>query len=283
MRKILTTAVAGAALVLGVVTPSWAADSELEVDVEVDECIATITFTNNWQSPFWGDYRLADDQGFADTSVDGPNFTTDTDLPPEDEWGHKHNHGVAPEQELTAGKHAGEKFGLQYNPVIVHPGESETVTVKADAPTTVEARIWRGPVQEFYVPWTDPQDLSGCVEAEAPSVEQYVCALDDGYAADLVIPGQENVSYEVGGVPAEAGAHAVEPGEYAVTAHAAEGYVLEGDSAWDLKVTPVNGCVGDQGPKGEPGKDGADGAAGADGKDGETITIKVPTRVNTGR
>ena len=155
---IAAMAFAGAATAQDTELPSASDASEyLSVTVAVTgNCAATITYTNtvpdglpgSWA--YWGDYRTDNEEGVPDS--DFPPLPRDDDghLIIED-YADAHDHGVDPEQQITDGPLAGEMFGLQYNPVLIHQGETVTVPVEVDAPTTLAAWIKRGPVQEWYV------------------------------------------------------------------------------------------------------------------------------------
>lgn len=127
------------------------------------DCEVTIEYVNNNDFYFWGDYRLEGDQGTPDSEFelvpqdgDGPLGVNQKTV------GDAHDHGVAPDQKLTQGDWAGsgETFGLQYNPVLLPPRSTVTETVEVDEATTVQARVWRGPNQSVYHPWTDPVEIA---------------------------------------------------------------------------------------------------------------------------
>lgn len=138
-------------------------DSEpLTIDVTLgDDCGAEIAYTNPNDFAFWGDYRIGDEQGTPDSDV-GPATPSINDPGYPDDLQDTHDHGVAPDQELTQGDHAGELFGHQYNPVLIAPGDTRVVEVEVDETTEVQARVWRGPNQSVYVPWTDPVEVEPC-------------------------------------------------------------------------------------------------------------------------
>lgn len=138
--------------------PSASGASEyLAVTVAVTgNCAATITYINNvpdelagsWA--YWGDYRVGDEEGRPDSEF--PDLPRDNDgqLVVED-YQDGHNHGVSPDTLITSGPLAGEAFGLQYNPVLIHQGKTRIVEVVVDAPTTLAAWVKRGPEQPWYV------------------------------------------------------------------------------------------------------------------------------------
>jgi hypothetical protein len=99
---------------------------------------ATITFTNTTAHTYDADIRVGDQAGTPDAEMPDP-----------------HNHGVTPDQTIAGGPHAGEPFGLRYDPVLLPPGESVTKTIDLDEDTTVSYRVWRGPENDYYLPWVD--------------------------------------------------------------------------------------------------------------------------------
>ena len=155
---IAALAFAGAATAQDTELPSDRGASEyLSVTITVtDNCVATITYTNtvpdgregSWA--YWGDYRTDNDEGVPDSYFPPLPRDDNGDLIIED-YTDAHDHGVTPDTEIVSGPLAGQKFGLQYNPVLIHRGETVTVPVEVDAPTTLVAWIKRGPVQEWYV------------------------------------------------------------------------------------------------------------------------------------
>lgn len=166
--KSMVGAAAGLVAALAIATPATAQDDtelpsasgaseHLAVTVAVTgNCTATITYTNavpaelagSWA--YWGDYRAGDEAGQPDSEF--PDIPRDSDgqLVVED-YQDGHNHGVDPDTLITSGPLAGEAFGLQYNPVLIHQGDTRTVDVVVDAPATLVAWIKRGPEQPWYV------------------------------------------------------------------------------------------------------------------------------------
>lgn len=133
------------------------ANEYLSVTITVtDNCAATITYTNAMPEEFsgswayWGDYRVGEQAGRPDSDFPDLPVDSDGDLVVED-YRDGHNHGVTPEQLIDSGPLAGEEFGLQYNPVLIHRGETVTVPVTVDAPATLAAWIKRGPEPPWYV------------------------------------------------------------------------------------------------------------------------------------
>lgn len=163
---LLTTPASATTTQDGTELPSADDASEyLSVTVAVTgNCTATITYTNSIPDEFsgswayWGDYRVGDEAGQPDSAFPDLPVDSDGELVV-DEYQNGHNHGVDPEQLITSGPLAGEKFGLQYNPVLIHRGETVPVDVVVTAPTTLAAWIKRGPDQPWYV---------GEVEVEVP-------------------------------------------------------------------------------------------------------------------
>src|SRR5690606_8509226 len=133
------------------------ASEYLSVTITVtDNCVATITYTNAIPDEFsgswayWGDYRVGEQAGQPDSA--SPDLPLDSDGQlAADESQDGHNRGVTPEQEIASGPLAGEEFGLQYNPVLIHRGATRTVDVEVDAPTTRAAWIKRVPEPPWYV------------------------------------------------------------------------------------------------------------------------------------
>ncbi|MGV2383653.1 MAG UNVERIFIED_CONTAM: LPXTG cell wall anchor domain-containing protein [Thermobifida fusca] len=138
--------------------PSATGASEyLTVEVVVTgDCTATITYTNDMPTEFtgswayWGDYRVGDEAGQPDSAFPDLPRDSNGDLVVED-YQDGHNHGVDPDTVITSGPLAGEAFGLQYNPVLIHRGETRTEDVVVTAPTTLAAWIKRGPEPPWYV------------------------------------------------------------------------------------------------------------------------------------
>lgn len=166
--KSMVGAAVGLVAALAIATPATAQDDtelpsssgaseHLAVTVAVTgSCTATITYTNavpaelagSWA--YWGDYRAGDEVGQPDSEF--PDIPRDSDgqLVVED-YQDGHNHGVDPDTLITSGPLAGEAFGLQHNPVLIHQGDTRTVDVVVNAPTTLAAWIKRGPEQPWYV------------------------------------------------------------------------------------------------------------------------------------
>ena len=155
------------------------ASEYLTVEVVVTgNCTATITYTNavpaglagSWA--YWGDYRVGDEAGQPDSAF--PDLPRDSDgqLVVED-YQDGHNHGVDPDTLITSGPLADEAFGLQYNPVLIHRGDTRTEDVVVNAPTTLAAWIKRGPEPPWYV---------GEVAVEVP------CAQADDTSPDSPTP-----------------------------------------------------------------------------------------------
>src|SRR5690554_1968377 len=141
------------------------ANEYLAVTVAVTgNCTATITYTNDMPTEFtgswayWGDYRVGDEAGQPDSAFPDLPRDSDDQLVIED-YQDGHNHGVDPDTLITSGPLAGKTFGLQYNPVLIHRGETRTVNVEVTAPATLAAWIKRGPEPPWYV---------GEVEVEVP-------------------------------------------------------------------------------------------------------------------
>lgn len=138
--------------------PSASGASEyLAVTVAViGNCAATITYTNSVPDEFsgswayWGDYRVGEQAGQPDSAFPDLPLDSDGELVVED-YQDGHNHGVDPDTLITSGPLAGEAFGLQYNPVLIHRGDTRIVDVAVNAPTTLTAWIKRGPEQPWYV------------------------------------------------------------------------------------------------------------------------------------
>src|SRR5690606_31173087 len=126
---IAALAIAGAATAQDTKLPSANDASEyLSVTITVtDNCAATITYTNAIPDEFsgswayWGDYRVGEQAGQPDSAFPDLPLDSDGQLAV-DEYQDGHNHGVTPEQQIASGPLAGEEFGLQYNPVLIHRG-----------------------------------------------------------------------------------------------------------------------------------------------------------------
>lgn len=168
------------------------ASEYLSITVAVTgNCTATITYTNSIPDEFpgswayWGDYRVGDEAGRPDSEFPDLPVDSDGELAV-DEYQDGHNHGVTPEQTITSGPLAGEMFGLQYNPVLIHRGATRTVPVTVDAPTTLAAWIKRGPEQPWYV---------GEVKVEVPCERTD----DDDDDADNVDDGKDDDAGAGGG------------------------------------------------------------------------------------
>src|SRR5690606_14765506 len=105
------------------------ASEYLSVTITVtDNCAAAITYTNSIPDEFsgswayWGDYRVGDEEGVPDSEFPPLPRDDNGDLIIED-YTDEHDHGVTPEEPIPSGPLAGEEFGLQYNPVLIHRGE----------------------------------------------------------------------------------------------------------------------------------------------------------------
>lgn len=155
---IAAMAFAGGAYAQDTELPSAHGDSEyLSVTITVTgNCTADITYTNSIPNEFsgswayWGDYRVGEQAGRPDSAFPPLPRDDNGDLII-DAYTDEHDHVVTPEQTITDGPLAGQKFGLQYNPRLIHRGETVTVPVTVDAPATLAAWIKRGPGQEWYV------------------------------------------------------------------------------------------------------------------------------------
>lgn len=156
-------------------------DIPLNIEVTAEDCEAVISYTNENDFYFWGDYRLDGEEGTPDSEFDTPVPSVDDPGYPDD-LRDAHDHGVESNQELTQGDWANtdETFGLQYNPVLLPPGDTTTVTVEVEETTTVQARVWRGPDQKAYVPWTDPVEIA-CEPTTEPTDDP-----GDGGSCELV-------------------------------------------------------------------------------------------------
>ncbi|MFW6056644.1 MAG: hypothetical protein ACOC9B_04985 [Chloroflexota bacterium] len=142
MRKLLAVIAAAVVASLGLAVPSGASDNHVSASHKVDgTCDVVITFTNHTEQYTYD----------ADVRVDGEAGTPDDEMPAQ------HDHGVKPGQEIDSGPFAGETFGLRYQPVLLEPGETVEETVSFDEESgehTVEYRVWRGPENNEYLPWT---------------------------------------------------------------------------------------------------------------------------------
>lgn len=132
----------------------------LTVEATAESCGATVIFTNSTDRHFWGDWKI-DGHSVGKLDSELPDLP---DLPAE--FGDAHNHGVTKNQEPSG--QPGGKFGLQFNPILLPPGETVVVNVQVPEVARVEARIWRGPETSWYVPWTNVPYVKPCSK---PSVE----------------------------------------------------------------------------------------------------------------
>lgn len=141
--------------------PARAQEAPITLDVDATHCGAVLTWTNDTDLTFWGDYKVQGDKGVKDAQL--PSLPQD----PAD-YGDAHNHGVAPNTIIKSGPLVGQTFGKQFNPVRLPPGETIEVVVSVHEPLTLWAGVRRGPEQDYYVGWTKVRDAQPC---SAPSVE----------------------------------------------------------------------------------------------------------------
>lgn len=142
-----------------ILSPAQAQATEappLTVEATAESCGATIIYTNTSDRHFWGDWKI-DGLSVGILDADLPDLPADPA-----EFGDAHNHGVGKNQEF-----AGGKFGLQFNPVLLPPGRSVVINVQVPEVARVQARIWRGPETDWYVPWAKVPDVQPC---SGPSV-----------------------------------------------------------------------------------------------------------------
>jgi hypothetical protein len=158
--KLRAALVALAVLVGGLVTapqPAQAEETGIALDIDATYCGVTLTYTNNTEWPFWGDYKVQGDRGTKDKGL--PSLPDD----PAD-YGDAHNHGVAPGDLIKGGPLKGQTFGKQFNPVLLPPGKTVTVDVQTAGSATVWAGLRRGPEQDHYLGWSKVKHVLPCSE-----------------------------------------------------------------------------------------------------------------------
>jgi hypothetical protein len=154
VKKMAAAAAAGligGALILAGTAQATENEAPLSASHDLADCgKATITFTNNTAHTYDADIKIGDQAGTPDSEMPAP-----------------HDHGVTPDQTIAGGPHAGEPFGLRYEPVLLPPGESVTEVVNVNEDTTVSYRVWRGPENDYYLPWVEVE-VTACPGDAAP-------------------------------------------------------------------------------------------------------------------
>ena len=136
LRRTLTTA---GALTAALVLPAAgaAADTPLSATHNLAMCgQVSIIFNNNSDYDFLADYKVGDQEGEEDEATG---------------------------EKIDGGTHDGKPFGPVYTPVDVPAGESVTEVVDVEEDTEVSYRIWRGPENDWYVPWQSVE-VAGCAD-----------------------------------------------------------------------------------------------------------------------